>query len=135
MTKQQSNNHTGSRKQALPHFLTRRLSEGGFILVATFALFVLLSLSTYDLSDPNWSQVSKSNTEISNAGGQVGAYIADALYLVFGYFSFCIPLVFAYIAWIVLKDYRAFHTINRPAMLLRSSGFIFMMLGGGLLQV
>ncbi|KTD12119.1 DNA translocase FtsK [Legionella jamestowniensis] len=130
MAKQQASNQTGNRKQALPHFLTRRLSEGGFILVATFALFVLLSLSTYDLGDPSWSHISKGSNEISNAGGQVGAYIADALYFVFGYFSFCIPLMFAYVAWSVLKDYRAFHAINRPAMLLRGSGFIFMMLGG-----
>ncbi|WED43782.1 DNA translocase FtsK [Legionella cardiaca] len=130
MGKQQTSNQTGHRKQALPTFLIKRLSEGSFILVSTLALYVILSLSTYDLSDPSWSQMSKSNTEITNAGGQVGAYIADALYFVFGYFSFFIPLVFAYIAWIVVKDYRALHTINRPAMLLRASGFIFMMLGG-----
>ncbi|CEK11250.1 DNA translocase FtsK [Legionella hackeliae] len=130
MAKQQANNQTGNRKQALPNFLVKRLSEGGFILVTTLALYVLLSLITYDLSDPNWTHVSKSNTEITNAGGQVGAYIADALYFVFGYLSFCIPLVFAYIAWIVLKDYRALQSINKPAMLLRGSGFVFMVLGG-----
>lgn len=130
MGKQQTSNQASRHKQTLPAFLVKRLSEGGFILVLTVALFVLLSLSTYDVTDPSWSQMSKSKIDITNAGGQVGAYIADALYFIVGYFSFFIPLVFAYIAWVIVKDYRALQTINRPAMMLRGSGFIFMMLGG-----
>ncbi|KTD24749.1 cell division protein FtsK [Legionella lansingensis] len=130
MGKQHTSSKAGNRKQALPTFLVKRLSEGSFILVLTLALFILLSLSTYDVSDPSWSQVSKSNEEITNAGGQVGAYIADALFYVFGYFSFLIPPVFVYMSWLISTDHRALRTINKPAMLLRASGFVFMMLGG-----
>lgn len=131
MGKQQAGNQAGTpKKQVLPNFLLKRISEGSFILVLTCALFVFLSLSTYDISDPSWSQVSKNNADIVNAGGQVGAYIADALYYLFGYLSFFIPICFAYIAWLILKDYRALRGINSPAMLLRGSGFLFMMIGG-----
>ncbi|KTD16478.1 DNA translocase FtsK [Legionella jordanis] len=130
MGKQQASSQAANRKQTLPTFLIRRISEGGFIIVLTIALFVLLSLVTYDTSDPNWLQTSKGKEDISNAGGQVGACIADALYYVFGYFSFLIPLVFVYLAWLISKDHRALRGINKPAMLLRGSGFVFMMLGG-----
>jgi S-DNA-T family DNA segregation ATPase FtsK/SpoIIIE len=130
MTKQQLSSQGGDRKQALPIFLIKRLSEGSFILVLTVAVFVMLSLATYDVSDPSWAKISKGKEEISNAGGQVGAYIADSLYCAFGYFSFLIPLTLAYLAWLISKDYRALRAINKPGILLRASGFIFMILGG-----
>ncbi|MDI9817649.1 MULTISPECIES: DNA translocase FtsK [unclassified Legionella] len=130
MGKQQSSSQSSNRKQAMPHFLTRRLNEGSCIFVLALALFVLLSLITYDPADPGWLQVSKRNVDVVNAGGQVGAYIADVLYFIFGYFSFLIPLSFTYIAWFILKDYRIFQSINKPATLLRGSGFIFTMIGG-----
>lgn len=123
-------NHTRSKtKKGLPHFFIHRLCEGSFILISTVALFVFLSLSTYDLSDPNWSKVSKANAEITNAGGQVGAYIADGLYFLFGYFSFFIPLSIIYLGWVLLKDYKSLSELDKPALFLRGSGFVFMMLG------
>ncbi len=123
-------------KNNLPSFLFKRISEGGFILVAACALFVLLSLSTYELSDPGWSHVSKANSEIANAGGQVGAFIADTFYFVFGYVAYLLPLCVAYVAWLILKDHRALKMINKPAICLRGSGLIFLMIGGcGLLSM
>lgn len=136
MGKQQVGNQAKNLKKALPNFLIRRISEGSFILVSACALFVLLSLSTYDISDPSWSHVSKANTEIANAGGQVGAYIADAFYFIFGYLAFLLPLCVAYVAWLILKDQRTVRVINRPLMFLRGSGLIFLMIGGcGLLSL
>lgn len=117
-------------KNALPNFLASRVSEGIFIFISACALFVLLALSTYELSDPSWSHVSKANNEIANAGGQVGAYIADALYFLFGYFAYLLPLCVAYVAWQILKDHRALKIVNKPAVLLRASGLIFLMIGG-----
>ena len=123
-------------KKNLPNFLIKRVSEGSFILVSACALFVLLSLSTYDLNDPSWSHVSRVNPEIANAGGQVGSYIADALYFIFGYFAFLLPFCVAYVAWLIIKEHRSLKIINRPALLLRASGLIFSMIGGcGLLSL
>jgi S-DNA-T family DNA segregation ATPase FtsK/SpoIIIE len=123
-------------KTTLPQFLIRRISEGSFILITACALFVLLSLSSYELSDPSWSHVSKGSAEVANAGGQVGAYIADTFYFVFGYLAFLLPLCVAYVAWLILKDHRAFKIVNKPAICLRGSGLIFLMIGGcGLLSL
>ncbi|WP_278044082.1 DNA translocase FtsK [Legionella fairfieldensis] len=128
--------HAGAPKKTLPNFLTRRISEGCFILILTCAFFVLLSLSTYELTDSSWFQVKKVNSDITNACGQVGVYVADALYFLFGYFAFSLPLCTTYVAWLVLKDHRALRVINRPALFLRGSGFVFLMMGGcGLLSL
>jgi DNA segregation ATPase FtsK/SpoIIIE, S-DNA-T family len=136
MEKEQASKRSGKPKKGLPNFLLKRIAEGGFILVSAGALFVLLSLSTYELTDPSWLHVSKSSTEIANAGGQVGAYLADTLYYVFGYLALVLPLCIVYLAWLILKDQRALRLVNRQALFLRGSGLVFFMIGGcGLLSV
>lgn len=136
MGKQQVGKQAKNSKKNLPPFFIKRISEGSFILIAACALFVLLSLSSYELSDPSWSHVNKANSEVANAGGQVGAYIADTFYFMFGYFAFLLPVCIAYIAWLVLKDHRALKMVNKSAIGLRASGLIFLMIGGcGLLSL
>jgi len=136
MAKQEMGKQTGGPNKKMPVFLMKRVTEGGFILVLTCALFVLLALGTYNLNDPGWSHVSRKAAEIHNAGGQVGAYIADALYLVFGYFSYFIPLCAAYVAWMVVQDQRTAQSVNKHASFLRASGLFFVMMGGcGLLSL
>ncbi len=130
MGKQQVGNKAKNPKTNLPIFFFKRISEGIFIFVTAGALFILLSLCSYELSDPSWTHVSKANNEIANAGGQVGAYIADALYFLFGYFAFLLPLCAAYMAWFILKEHWALKLNNRAALFLRGSGLIFLMIGG-----
>lgn len=135
MARQQSGRKAGTLKKTMPSFIIKRLSEGSFILTLTGALFVLLSLVTYQFSDPGWSHVSRSGTMVANSGGQVGAYIADGLYFVFGYFAYLLPVVFVYVAWAILHDLRALKIIDFPVLSLRIGGFILMVLGGsGLLS-
>ncbi|MBA2655488.1 MAG: DNA translocase FtsK 4TM domain-containing protein [Tatlockia sp.] len=130
MGKQQVGNQARKPKKNLPNFFINRINEGIFILLSACVLFVLLSLSTYELSDPSWSHVSKANNDIANAGGQIGAYLADALYFLFGYFAFMLPLCIAYLSWFILKDQRTVTDLNRAALFLRSSGLVFLMVGG-----
>jgi len=130
MAKQHSGKQAGTLKKTMPDFIIKRLSEGGFILILTGALFVLLSLFTYHLSDPGWSHASRSGAHVANSGGQVGAYIADALYFAFGYFAYLLPIAFAYVTWAILKDFHSLKVIDRLVLLLRSVGFILMVAGG-----
>ncbi len=136
MIKQRTGHQAGDPKTALPHFVVKRISEGSFILVLTTALFVLLSLLTYQIKDPGVSHISQHASSIGNAGGRVGAYIADALYWVFGYLAYLLPLCFAYVGWMILKDHRALRVVNKPMLLLRGVGLVFMLSGGcGLLNL
>ncbi len=136
MAKQHMGKQAGTPKKTMPNFMIKRLSEGSFILILAGALFVLLSLFTYQLSDPGWSHASHSGVKIINSGGQVGAYLADALYFAFGYFAYLLPIAIVYIAWAILKDFRAVKAIDRTVLMLRSVGFILMTAGGcGLLSL
>jgi S-DNA-T family DNA segregation ATPase FtsK/SpoIIIE len=136
MAKQDSGKSAGTPKKSMPNFIVKRLSEGSFILILSGALFVLLSLFTYRVTDPGWSHASRTGINIANSGGQVGAYLADALYFAFGYFAFLLPFAFVYVAWAVIKDFHTLKFIDRTVLLLRSAGFIFMVLGGcGLLSL
>ncbi len=130
MTKQRRGKQAGNPKKAMPHFLIRRISEGSFILVMTVALFVLLSLSTYQMNDSGPSHAGLHSAEIANGGGQVGAYVADALYFFFGYMAYLLPVYFAYIAWVILKDHRALRVVNKSMLLLRGAGLLFLLCGG-----
>lgn len=120
----------GTLKKTMPNLIIKRLSEGGFILVLTGALFVLLSLFTYQLSDPGWSHASRTGSNIANSGGTIGAYIADALYFAFGYFAYLVPVGFAYFAGVILKDCHSFKALDKSVIILRSIGFLMMLSGG-----
>lgn len=136
MEKQQSGKKSSGSKNHMPSYVVKRLSEGSFILILTSALFVLLSLLTYKISDPGLSHVSRAGTVVANSGGQVGAYIADALYFVFGYFAYLVPIAFVYISWALLHDVRALNRLDKRVLVLRSVGLMLMFAGGcGLLSL
>lgn len=130
MTKQNKASKISTSKKALPLFLIKRIHEGSFILVLSGTLFLLLSLLSYEPLDPGFFSKATHQDLVLNAGGQVGAYLADTFYFLFGYFSFALPLSIAYTAWRVLKELREFDTVNRIGLLLRLSGIIFFMIAG-----
>lgn len=136
MGKERSGNRAGSPTNAMPTYIVKRLSEGSFILILTCALFVLISLTTYHVSDPGWTHTGKPTATIENAGGQVGSYIADTLLFVFGYLSYFIPLCFAFLAWVILKDHNRLKMVHQYALILRLTGFVLFVIGGcGLLSL
>jgi DNA segregation ATPase FtsK/SpoIIIE, S-DNA-T family len=135
MAKQHSGRKARTPTKPMPFFIVKRLSEGSFILTLTGALFVLLSLLTYQSTDPGWSHTSNVSGAVANLGGQVGAYIADGLYFIFGYFAYLLPLTVVYLAWAILHDLYALKALDKHVLLLRSAGLVLMIVGGcGLLH-
>lgn len=130
MEKQRPGRKAPLNKKHMPNYVIKRLSEGGFILILTSALFVLLSLFTYKVSDPGLSHVSRVGTSVANSGGQVGAYAADALYFTFGYFAYLVPIAFVYVAWLILHDLRVIKILDKRVLVLRTIGLILMFAGG-----
>jgi S-DNA-T family DNA segregation ATPase FtsK/SpoIIIE len=130
MSKQREGQQAGGPKIVLPQFLIKRFSEGGFIIVLTIAFYILLSLITYRVSDPAWTHHATQIKQVANAGGRVGAYIADSLYWVFGYWAYLLPICFTYIAGTLLLDQRTLAAINKPMLLLRSAGLLLLVAGG-----
>ena len=67
----------------LPPHLASLLRESWWLALIAVALYLLLVLFTYDKADPGWSHSVKA-PGIHNAGGVIGAYVADLLLYVFG---------------------------------------------------
>ncbi|MDP3704791.1 MAG: DNA translocase FtsK 4TM domain-containing protein [Legionellaceae bacterium] len=136
MAKQKRDHEANVPKVASPNFLAKHITEGGFIITLTLALFIFLSLMTYRVTDPGWTHMGQATSRIANAGGQVGAYIADASYWVFGYASYLLPIFMAYAAGIILMEHRTFRGVHKHALLVRSVGLLLLLIGGcGLLSL
>ncbi len=59
------------------------LRESWWLLLIGAALYLVLILATYSKSDPGWSH-QVSGSQVVNAGGKAGAWIADVALYVFG---------------------------------------------------
>jgi S-DNA-T family DNA segregation ATPase FtsK/SpoIIIE len=64
------------------------------LTLTALCLYLLLSLVTYSPLDDGWSTASASKS-FHNAGGPVGAYLADGLLHALGYLAYIIPLLAA----------------------------------------
>lgn len=64
------------------------------LTLTALCLYILLSLITYSPLDDGWSAAG-ADTNFRNAGGPVGAYLADALLHGLGYLAYVIPLLAA----------------------------------------
>ncbi len=67
----------------------RLVHEARWLALAVLALFLLLILATYHPGDPGWSHAAPARA-IQNAGGRVGAWIADLLLYLFGLSAYVI---------------------------------------------
>lgn len=136
MSKAHKRHQADDPKLSWPQFFVQRLTEGSFILVLTMALFMLLSLSTYHVTDPGWFHPYVKGVPVANAGGQVGAYLAEACHYIFGYFAYFLPLGFTAIAWMILKEQRVLHQFNRGMFAVRGVGMVLLWISGcGLLSL
>ena len=109
--------------------LLRSVREVAVIGLALVSLFVALALFTYHPADPGWSQ-SVSGDEVRNGGGIVGAYIADVLLSVFGWFGYLFPVVFAFDGWRIFRTERDETLLGRFLPAVRALGFALLFAGG-----
>ncbi|HDZ16620.1 MAG TPA: DNA translocase FtsK [Methylophaga aminisulfidivorans] len=79
-----------------------RLREAALILSLALAAYLLLSLWSYEPTDPGWSTTG-TNDAISNSGGIVGAWLADALLYGFGFPAFLSPLMLGFSGWLLFS--------------------------------
>ena len=81
----------------------RRLLEALLILVALFAVYLMVALVSFNPSDPSWSQTAW-HEPIHNLGGNVGAWLADTLLFIFGIMAYAIPPVILGLCWITFRQ-------------------------------
>ena len=68
------------------------------LLVGIFAsIYVLAALATYDPTDPSFTHFGTS--AVRNAGGPLGAWIADALFQTFGIAAWATTILTLFLSW------------------------------------
>nr|WP_127960045.1 DNA translocase FtsK 4TM domain-containing protein [Serratia microhaemolytica] len=76
----------------------RRLFEALLIIIAGFAFYLMVSLISFNPSDPSWSQTAW-HEPIHNLGGIVGAWLADTLFFTFGVSAYAVPPIMLILCW------------------------------------
>ena len=86
----------------------RSLREVAVLVFFAGSVFFLISLATYSNEDAGWTHSSTVQTVI-NAGGVVGAWLADFCFSFFGVVAYLLPFVIirhSCLAYIVAKEHR-----------------------------
>jgi S-DNA-T family DNA segregation ATPase FtsK/SpoIIIE len=77
-------NPARAARNPLPPKLAALIREFRWFALLAAALFLALSLLTYERADPGWSHGMSEIGPIRNAGGRLGAWIADVMLSAFG---------------------------------------------------
>jgi S-DNA-T family DNA segregation ATPase FtsK/SpoIIIE len=79
------------KEQQLSSLAQRILREATLIFSFLIGLFLLIALLSYSPDDPGFNTTGR-DADASNAVGQIGAWMSDVLFHLFGYFAFLLPL-------------------------------------------
>lgn len=109
--------------------LYQRLKEGGFILLCSVAIYLLIALLTYQQSDSGWSH-SGVSPEIKNAAGSTGAWFSDFFYSLFGYMAYIFPAALALGGYFVYRDGSSKEETPSLMWTIRSFGLLFTLIAG-----
>ena len=82
---------------------TQRLKECSFIIGVLFSILLAVALFTFNPADPSWSQTAWGG-DIQNAGGYVGAWLADTLFFTFGSLAYPLPILVTIAAWVLFRN-------------------------------
>jgi S-DNA-T family DNA segregation ATPase FtsK/SpoIIIE len=90
------------KRQVMSSAVGFRLREAALILALALAGYLLLSLWSYQPTDPAWSTTG-TNDATSNRGGIVGSWLADALLYGFGFPAYLSPLMLGFSGWLLFS--------------------------------
>ncbi len=105
----------------------RRLLEALLILVALFAVWLMVALLSFNPSDPSWSQTAW-HEPIHNLGGAPGAWLADTLFFIFGVMAYTIPVMIVGGCWFAWRHRTNDDYIDYFAVSLRLIGVLALIL-------
>ena len=69
------------------------------LFLVILGIVLLISLWTFEISDPNWKEISSSETNLTNSIGIVGAWLSSFLYEFLGITAWAMILLFFYPAF------------------------------------
>lgn len=99
----------------------RGLREAALLALSTFAIFLLISLVTFNSEDAGWTH-SGTGQGIQNACGVVGAWVSDFLLSFFGLMAYLFPVMVFWLAYFAYSQQKL--TDSALMVVLRGLGFI-----------
>lgn len=108
--------------------LLRLLREATFYLLVAVAVYLLMSLWTYNGNDPSWSHRGPENG-VRNLGGRVGAWLSDLMYSLFGYVAFLFPIMIAIAGWRVYLHRNDEKPVGWKHKAFTTTGFVLALVG------
>jgi len=79
-----------------------RLKECSLIVAVLGSILLSIALLSFSPADPSWSQTAWGG-EIANAGGVIGAWLADTLFFAFGSLAYTLPVIITFVSWVLLR--------------------------------
>ena len=117
----------------LPAKLANLLREAKWLVLVALAGYLALILVTFRKADPGWSH-SATGDLVQNAGGRVGAWIADLLLYLFGVSAYWwVALCLIFVIW----GYRRLDgtpLVDRRPMIVALGGFALLLLSSASLE-
>jgi DNA segregation ATPase FtsK/SpoIIIE, S-DNA-T family len=117
----------------LPAKLAGLVREAKWLVLVALALYLVLIFSTFERADPGWSH-SATDAAVRNAGGAVGAWLADFLLYLFGLSAYWWVALCAYV---VIWGYRRLDgsgLIDRRPLAIALAGFVLVLLSSAALE-
>ena len=109
--------------------MSKRLREGAVLLLLAVSLYFLISLVTYAPDDPGWSFTGQRDY-VQNAGGPVGAWLADVFLYLFGFLAYLFPIMVGWSGWLIVKERTTDDAVNVHLIAFRWLGFLITLSAG-----
>jgi S-DNA-T family DNA segregation ATPase FtsK/SpoIIIE len=117
----------------LPAKLAGLIREARWLVLLGAAGYLLLILATYHKGDPGWSH-SATAAATRNAGGQLGAWIADLLLYLFGVSAYWWVALCGYVVAWGYRRLDGSSLIDRRPLLVASGGFVLLLASSAALE-
>ncbi len=109
--------------------VSKGLREGMLFILSALAVYLFLSLVTYNPDDPGWSHRGPGDV-VRNFGGVVGAWFADIFLYLFGVMAYLFPLMVGFSGWLVYRGRTPTGGIDVHVLSIRWAGFLLTVASG-----
>jgi DNA segregation ATPase FtsK/SpoIIIE, S-DNA-T family len=120
-------------KNPLPPKIASLVRESGWLALLALALYLTLVLYTYHKADPGWSH-SASVSVIQNAGGRVGAWIADVMLCLFGLSAYWWVVFCGALVWWGFRRIELVEQSDRRSIAIAVIGFALVLIASSSIE-
>ncbi len=110
------------------------VKEAWWLGLVLLGLYIAVILYTYHRGDPSWSHMTDEGAIIQNAGGPLGAWLADVLLSVFGFSAWWWAVLAFYSMWLVYLKLEVVNASKKPFISLNFFGFILLLVASASIE-